>query len=254
MNGLIPQKNGDSPHGDQFPAPRAEPEPPATPSSRKLTPEQQVVMDRVQRKADIIKEVAFSAAMATAIPIGKEIGAAGFKVYLDGFVKDAGSPSDPVELVLIGQIVLAHHRVAQLHAQAEHAKSIDEAKVFTTAAVRLTGELRRLALALKQYREPASKKSFAVVKQQTLVAGNQQIAYLDQQCTSSSQIPLNAPATEQRSKRISHAPQALSEPQTSSCRPAEPALARPIDARGTGTAAAGGAEEQAMATFYGADI
>lgn len=37
--------------------------------------------------------------------------------------------------------------------------------------LRLTGELRRLALALKRYRQPASTKHFTVVRQQNVSAG-----------------------------------------------------------------------------------
>ena len=130
-------------------------------------------MARVQHKANIIRTFAFPAAMATAIPMGQNIGAAAFKVYQDRLLQDAGSPTDPVETMLLEQLSLAHLRVAQLHAQAEHTKSIEEAKVYTTAATRLTGEVRRLALAIKQYREPSGRKQFTVVRQQNDSTGGQ---------------------------------------------------------------------------------
>ena len=192
MNGIVPQQNRTPRTGDQALLQQARSElPTAPPAGQKLTAEQQVVMDRVQRKADIIRDLAFPAAMATAIPVSKEIGTAAFKVYRDGLLKQAGSPTDPIEVMLIEQLALAHHRTAQLHAQAEQAKSVEESKVFTMAAVRLTGELRRLALALSQYRQPAPRRQFTLIKQQNLSRTGQQIAYLDQANESQAQVPFD---------------------------------------------------------------
>ena len=206
-------------------------------------------MDRVQRKADIIRDVAFAAAMASSIPVANDIGAAAFKVYQDGLLREAGSPSDPIERMLIEQFTLAHHRVGQLHAQAENAKRIEGSKVYTTAAVRLLGELRRLALAIKQYREPSAKKQFTVVRQQNVSNGGQQVAYLDQSGTPQGQIPFNHASNEEgSSKRLEYVPQTefIPEPQTASSRATEPALARSIDAGRAGAAAPGGLEEPAV--------
>ena len=144
-----------------------------------LTPEQKVLA-RLNRKATIIRNLAFPAAMSAAVPVAKSIGTAAYKVYQDWFVRMAGNPSDPVEIVLLQQITLAHHRVALLHAEAEQTKSYEATKIYSTAATRLTGEVRRLALALKQYREPSGKKQFVVVRQQNVSAGGQQVAYVDQ--------------------------------------------------------------------------
>jgi hypothetical protein len=192
MNGLIPQQDRVPKNGDLALAQQVRPElAAASPTERKLTAEQQVVMDRVQHKANVIRDLAFPAAMAGAIPVAKDVGTAAFKVYRDGLVKEAGSPTDPVEIMLIEQLALAHHRVAQLHVQAEQAKSVEEAKVFTMAAVRLTGELRRLALALSQYRQPLPKRQFTLIKQQNLSRAGQQIAYLDRENESRAQVPFD---------------------------------------------------------------
>ena len=180
MNGFVSIQDANVPGGNQALVPQIQPRLPVTATSRSQapTPEQRAAMDQLQVKVKVIKDMAFPAAMATAIPIAKEIDGSAFRAYRDGLLKDAGSPTDPVEIMLIEQLTLAHHRVAQLHAQAEKAKSADELKVYLVAAVRLTGELRRLALALKQYRQP-TKRQFTVVKQQN-IGQNQQVAYLDQ--------------------------------------------------------------------------
>ena len=157
-------------------------------------------------KAGIIRNLAFPAAMAASVPVSKEIGAAAFKVFRDGLLRDAGNPSDPVEIMLLEQLTLAHLRVGQLHAQVEITKNIEAVKVYSTAAVRLTGEVRRLALALKQYREPSARKQFTVVRQQNVSAAGQQIAYVAQ----SNSSPKNSLTQdgELTSKRLDYAPNA----------------------------------------------
>ena len=191
MNELIPQDDHFSASGNRALVQPAEPESPAAALARNLTPEQQVVMDRVQSKADIIRDIAFPAAMAAALPIAKDIGTAAFKLYRDGLLKQAGSPTDPIEVMLIEQLALAHHRIGQLHVEAEQAKSVEESKVFTMAAARLTGEFRRLALALSQYRQPLPRRQFTLIKQQNLSRAGQQIAYVDRRNESEAQIPFD---------------------------------------------------------------
>jgi hypothetical protein len=191
MNGLVPLNNRLSGNGDRALAQQPTPVAPAPQAARKLTPEQQAVMDRVQSKADTIRDMAFPAAMAAAIPVANDVGTAAFKVYRDGLMKEAGSPTDPVEIMLVEQLILAHHRVAQLHAQAEKCKIVEEAKVYMMAAVRLTGELRRLALALSQYRQPIPRRQFTLIRQQNVSRAGQQIAYLDRRNEPQPQVPFN---------------------------------------------------------------
>jgi hypothetical protein len=179
-----------------------EAQPAPVPSAKSLTPEQQAVMERVQHKADVIRDVAFPAAMAAAVPVAKDIGTAAFKLYRDELIEQAGSPSDPIEIMLIEQLTLAHHRVAQLHVQAEQAKMVEESKIFTMAAVRLTGELRRLALALSQYRQPMSRRQFTLIKQQNVARGRQQVAYIDRDTSFSPKVPYSDRGAELESNSL----------------------------------------------------
>lgn len=87
--------------------------------------------------------------------------------------------SDPVELMMLQQYTVAHHRLLQLHGQAANAQDNEAVKVFNAAAARLQGELRRLALAIRQYRAPVSTKTFTVVEQQN-VASKQEVTYVAQ--------------------------------------------------------------------------
>jgi hypothetical protein len=155
--------------------------------------------------------------------------------------------------MLLEQLALAHQRVAKLHVQAEEAKSADTAKVYVTAAIRLTGELRRLALALRQYRDPLPKRSFTVIKQQNLAAGRQQVAYVAQG-DSPGKIPFDADG-ELANRRLGHAPASdfIPESTTGGSRPAEPALARSADTRRTRATAAVGDQEPAVDVLDGAE-
>ena len=255
MNEIVPGNKDVGGGSQQVVLQQGEPQSLPASSAQTLTSEQQVRMARVQHKANIIRTLAFPAAMASAIPMAKDIGSAAFKVYQDGLLQEAGSPSDPVERMLLEQLTLAHHRVAQLHAQAEQATSIEATKVYMTAAGRLTGEVRRLALAIKQYREPSGKKQFMVVRQQNVSTGGQQVAYLDQSSPPQGQIPFNFVGNEQGSKRIEHAPETtpISESQTGKGRAAEPIPARSVDAAGTRATSASGSCEPALDLLDGAD-
>jgi len=229
------------PSRDQVPARQGDPPPPSPPHLR-LTALQRAALEKAERQADIIRNVAFPSVMASEIPINKEVGASGFRIYLDKLLKDAGNPTDPIERMMVEQLAMAHHRIGQLHVQVEQARTAEEAKVYSAAAVRLTGEFRRLALAVRLYRQPISTKHFTVVKQQ--------IAYLDQ-AGSPGEVPLIREDTQQGSKRLGYVPQTslIGESQAGCGRSAEPALARSADTGRARAAAAGGDEDQALAVF-----
>lgn len=218
-----------------------------------LTASQQAAMRKAEGQAEVIKNAAFPAAMASAVPIAKGVGAAGYRLFLDGLLRDAGNPTDPVERMLIEQLAMAHHRIGQLHAQAEQAQASEQAKVYLTAAARLTGEFRRLALAIRQYRQPMPRRSFTLIKQQNLTPGGQQIAYLDQ--TPEGQVPLTCDRGEQGSNRLGYAPQTTFTPESQAgrCRTAEPPQARSTLGCRTRAAASGSPAEQAMAAIDGAE-
>ena len=75
-----------------------------------------------------------------------------FKQYRDILIETAGNPSDPIEIMLIEQLALAHFSIGRLQIKA---CSIDNAKLsvaYSDAATRLLGEFRRCSLALEDYR------------------------------------------------------------------------------------------------------
>jgi hypothetical protein len=83
--------------------------------------------------------------------------AAAFTQYMDAVRRDAGDPADPVEQMLLEQVALAHHAVGQLFMKASAAETVGAAGVYLAAATRLTAEVRKTAVALKEYRSPAAR-------------------------------------------------------------------------------------------------
>ena len=138
------------------------------------------------------REMLFSACFSSVVG-AETVEAPGAKVYVNSFIRDAGEPTDPVELILLQQLLMAHHRVAQLHARAEGVTAPEAVKVLNAAASRLLGEVRRLALAIRQYRAPVSPRQFSVVHQQNVVAsGKQQVTYVDQSSAALEKATLSA--------------------------------------------------------------
>jgi hypothetical protein len=107
--------------------------------------------------AELLRKGAFSALMATALAIDPFLDAGAYRLYLDQVKEDAGSPTDPIEVMLIEQLCMAHWRIAQLHGSAALAKSIEGTKMYNSVASRLLGEFRRTALALRAYQASAPK-------------------------------------------------------------------------------------------------
>jgi hypothetical protein len=79
-----------------------------------------------------------------------------FNQYVSDVLEKGGSPKDPIERMLMEQLILAHHNIGRLQVQAAGSKGTAEAEMYNTAAVRLMGEFRKTALALKTYRMPGT--------------------------------------------------------------------------------------------------
>jgi hypothetical protein len=105
---------------------------------------------RAARGAELLRLTAFPS--ATALGLDALVDPTGCRCYLDAVIRDAGGPTDPIEVMMLEQLALAHHRIAQLHGCAGQANQPEAVKVYSAAAARLWGEFRRTALALRLYR------------------------------------------------------------------------------------------------------
>ena len=160
---------GPGPSPAPKPAPAAKPEPPAPPATGEVG-------------ARIITEFALPASLIEILKLGQTVDGTAVKVYFDSVMKSAGSPADPVEQMLLAQLTLAHHRLANLHAETAKNTTLDVVAVYNTAAARLMAEFRLMALAIKQYRTPVTGRSTTVnhvVHQQNIAKGGQQVSYSD---------------------------------------------------------------------------
>ena len=63
--------------------------------------------------------------------------ATGARIYVNTIMEDAGRPTDPIERILIEQLLLAHHRLARLHVRAEGLTNPEHIKVMNAAVTRL---------------------------------------------------------------------------------------------------------------------
>ena len=83
----------------------------------------------------------------------------GLQEYLKNVLQQAGGASDPIERIIVEQILMMHHSVGRLHIKAASSATHDQDKVYSERATALTAELRRWILALPQYREKSRAKS-----------------------------------------------------------------------------------------------
>jgi hypothetical protein len=82
---------------------------------------------------------------------------AGYRMFRDRLLVDYGNPTDPVEVMMLEQLALAHLNLGQLFGKASSANSVECASAYLAATTRLMGEFRRTALALPAYREAVQR-------------------------------------------------------------------------------------------------
>jgi hypothetical protein len=82
----------------------------------------------------------------------RQADALAYKKYRDKLLIDCGSPTDPIEIMMVEQLALAHLNTGRLHFKAATADSLEAARTYGALAIALAGEFRRGALALKSYR------------------------------------------------------------------------------------------------------
>jgi hypothetical protein len=170
------------------------------------------------------------------------IGGRGYYEYMLQLRAEGSRTHDPLEAMLVEQFAWAHHQAGELHARAARAKSADEAGVLIAAAVRLTAECRKLALALRQYRTSTAVNQVTVV-QQNVTSGNQQVALvtgvpatLTEEKSDDTRLPTSAGLAGPQ-------PAALPAPDR---RPAQPPEAPWAHSRGPREAPAGRPSQQAL--------
>jgi len=149
------------------------------------------------REAVIARDFVIPAALSQIIG-DERVSTLGAASYLTTIFPDGKTPSDPVEKILLEQLAMAHHRSVLLNLRAHRAADPECLAIYSTAATRLGAEIRRLGLAIRQYRQPSSSKSFSVVHQQNVVAGSggQQVSYVDQSASREEKVSFSCRQSE----------------------------------------------------------
>ena len=107
----------------------------------------------VDLQASVVKRGITPTALAMVLDMENMIVAAGCRVYLDDLVKESGSPLDPVEIMLLEQTAMCHLLSMKLQSKASGAEGTEAIELYLSGAARLSGEFRKTALALKEYRK-----------------------------------------------------------------------------------------------------
>ena len=75
-----------------------------------------------------------------------------FQLFRQALLRDAGNPSDPIEVMMIEQLALAHFGIGRLQVRSCSADNAKWTIAYADSTTRLLGEFRRCTLALEQYR------------------------------------------------------------------------------------------------------
>ena len=73
--------------------------------------------------------------------------------HLIDLMQRAGTNGDPLREIMMQQIAIAHHRVAQLHFSAAESKTPEAVLAFTMGATKLMAELRKSMLAFRELQQ-----------------------------------------------------------------------------------------------------
>ena len=155
--------------------------PPATPpvpGNSRSEPTLRTFATPAEREAAVVREV-FLPSCLCQILNDMNAGSAGTLLAFEAMMAEATSSKDPIERMLVEQMILLHYRLATLQVEAAEVRGSELVKAYNGALARLLGEFRRLTLALRMYRAPVSAKAFTVVHQQNVATagGNQQVEY-----------------------------------------------------------------------------
>jgi hypothetical protein len=122
---------------------------PSEPSSSSAT-------DRTEHYAGHLKDSAAALFLFAGMKnLLKDVDLESYRRFRDRLLHDYGSPTDPITIMLVEQIVMAHMNIGLLYYKASTAGSVECSSSYLAAAARLLGELRRTALALPLYIEGA---------------------------------------------------------------------------------------------------
>ena len=121
-----------------------------------VSPPSSTAVDDPLDKVELIAQTLSPTLLAAAVEVPRDHGADYF-MYLGLLLKEAGNPTDPLHKMLVWQTAIAHFKIGKLHRDAAQAKDRATAEACCNAALGLTLELRKLVIALADYRERSAR-------------------------------------------------------------------------------------------------
>ena len=157
--------------------PKATPSPQSTPPSKPAPVPLEELTRRWQKEADAIENALVPAQLREIIVGGQDgLSVEGVRHYL---AERTQGVEDPVEKMMLRQLIVGHHQVMRLYVAANDTTNLDAIKTYNAAAARLQAELRLLAMSVRLYRTPVMAKQITHVEQQN-IANQQSVAFVQQ--------------------------------------------------------------------------
>jgi hypothetical protein len=149
------------------------------------------------REAVLARDFVIPAALSEIIG-AERVSTLGAASYLTTIYPDGKTPTDPIEKILLEQLVMAHNRSALLNVRAHQAVNPEALAIYNSAAVKVGAEIRRTALAIRLYRQPASSRNFSVIHQQNLATGTggQQVTFVDRSSAEREEVSFSSRQSE----------------------------------------------------------
>jgi hypothetical protein len=110
-----------------------------------------------------------------------QLTSASFVRYTQGIVQDAGDPSDPLERLLVEQLIQISHAASRLLVKASLVGSAEGSALLHATAARLFGEYRKGLLALREYRTSVASggpqvRAVGTVEQPDVTTGSRDLS------------------------------------------------------------------------------
>jgi len=116
-----------------------------------------------ESQAQYVRETAAAAYLYATVhfSLDKSVSLDALKLYREQLLEEAGNPDDPIEIMMIEQLALAHLSIGRLRIYSCAAADVQMITAYGDAATRLLAEFRRCTLALEEYRSKRAARSTA---------------------------------------------------------------------------------------------
>jgi hypothetical protein len=110
------------------------------------------VISALNQQAVILENNLFASNMVAGLSLDGTAGITSVRLFFARFREAAGGPNDPIEKLLLDQILAAHIKIAELYAAGAGATNIDFVRGYQNAAARMLSGICQLVSTLTAYR------------------------------------------------------------------------------------------------------